>query len=157
MKKITFLIIFICFAGIIKGQEKEANISKLLQSQQFIFKVERVFPISGVTKNVFAENYSLVIYNQNVDAHLPYFGEMHRPTYDGEAGIKIEAPHKKYTLTAPENKKYQEIKFDVSNGGEQFSFILQVYNEGKANLIINSSNRQTIRYSGKIKPVKNEK
>jgi hypothetical protein len=87
-----------------------------------------------------------------VKAELSYFGELRFVSSidPRDSGINFEGEPLNFTITENEKKKTLNLKFDVNTRTDQYNVIMQIYPNKRTNIIINSSNRTSIRYGGEI-------
>ena len=153
-------------------QEESYNITKqLIESGKYEFEATWATPLSGDISrlnlvggnNVFIGNRVNLIGNSNFvrvnnkDANifLPYFGRAFRVTNNrGGSGLEFEGTLEKYNVKYNDAKHKIEIKFTTKNTKDQLRFHIEITSKGGAVINVNSNNRQSIRYEGDIKPLK---
>jgi len=93
------------------------------------------------------------INNQASELFLPYFGRVYRtPNYNKSAsGLEFKGDIEDYIVEYNDSKHKIDIKFTVNKPQEQLQFHLVTTAKGDTSLNVNSSNRQSIRYLGKVK------
>jgi len=94
------------------------------------------------------------INNQVSELFLPYFGEVHRNvnrSSNSGNGLEFKGDIEDYIVEYNDNKHKIDIKFTVNKSQEQLQFHLITTAKGDTSLNVNSSNRQSIRYLGKVK------
>lgn len=95
----------------------------------------------------------LEIKGDSVRAILPYFGVRQMGggyNSDGE-GIRFEQVVENISFDYDDAKDRYMIKFRANNGSESFELILYVFSNKKSSLLVNSSQRDVIRYEGIIR------
>lgn len=93
----------------------------------------------------------LEIKGDSVKAYLPYFGERHMGGGYNRVSQAIQFEQAtNLQIDYIESKNLSRIRFDARDGSEAYNVILEVFDNGKTNLIVNSSQRNTIRYDGAI-------
>jgi len=95
-------------------------------------------------------NYVRII-NDRISASLPYYGERRvGGGYNSDSGIVLDGPITNYTVTKDTKKGSTTMKFRASNKTEVYDFVMTVFPNRKTNIIVNSTQRTSIRYSGAI-------
>ncbi|WP_162558692.1 DUF4251 domain-containing protein [Robertkochia solimangrovi] len=97
----------------------------------------------------------LEVKGDSVKADLPYFGERQRGAgYDTDGnGIKFEDKVTDMDVSYNNSKNRYDIKFSAKRKTEIFNIIINVFGNGSSAISINSSDRNNIRYDGKIMPI----
>ena len=120
-----------------------------VESRNFIFKAESVFPQQGRSRQLTSE-YDLTISRDTISSFLPYFGRAYSaPVNPSEGGIKFTSVKFDYQ-PAKEKKGRWEILIKPDDAQDVRELYLTVYNNGRATLRVNSVNRQTISFNGYI-------
>ncbi|MCX2680311.1 DUF4251 domain-containing protein [Galbibacter sp. EGI 63066] len=94
----------------------------------------------------------LEIKGDSVKAYLPYFGERQRGggyNPDGE-GIQFDQIAEDMEVNFLEDKELYRVRFNAHNKSESFAVMLAIFPNRKTNLVINSTDRNSIRYEGKL-------
>ena len=131
-----------------KKLEKQKQISKLVDSKEFVFLANRMFPQSGGAVNLTAE-FDLEFHPDYIKSFLPFVGRGFSGIgYGGDEGMRFEGKPSIYTME--KTKKAYVIKAEVKGKNDTYSMMLSVYFEGSATLSINSNNRSPISYDGAI-------
>ncbi len=92
------------------------------------------------------------VMKDTVSAELSYFGEVRfvGSIDPSDSGINFDEESLNFTTTENEKKKTLNLEFDVNSKTDRYNVIMQIYPSKRTNVIINSSNRTSIRYGGKI-------
>lgn len=132
--------------------EKKEKISKLVESKEFVFLADRMYPQSGGSFNLTSE-FDVEFYPELIKCFLPFIGRGFSGIgYGGDEGMKFEGKPTIYTIE--NTKKAYVVKAEVKGNNDTFSMMLTVYFEGSATLFINSNNRSSISYDGAIEEFK---
>lgn len=159
----------------LKLEKKEVAftaVKTLIESGEFQFEASSAFPLGndiakisaafvgsnnvfqGNTVNLTGNTNFIKITDQTSDLFLPYFGRVYRNVgYNrtgSESGIQFKGDVEEYTVEYDEAKHKVNIKFTANKPQELLKFHLVVANENNVTLTVNSGNRQSIRYQGKI-------
>lgn len=167
MKNTLFIILLIIASCLATAQnsgkktrkqlkvEKEAaqiEVTKnLVKSKNFIFKVININPMRGKTINVTSE-YEVKIKNDSIFSYLPFFGRAYSVDYGTRnSPMMFELPINEFS--SEESKKGFMIKAEVKNKTDVLNYTFQVSKTGSTTLIVNSVNRQSISYYGKLEKI----
>lgn len=136
-------------------KEKEKQTALLVNSKEFIFEVNRVRPLSGRTVEVSGEGYYVKFHTDTIDSNLPFFGRGFSIGYGGDSGLIFKGKPEKFTIE--KTKKAYIVKTEVKGERDYFSFLLSVYFDGGVYLSVNSNNRSSISYDGRIEALEKNK
>lgn len=160
MKTYTLLLaLLLCFGlGNVFAQETdkkseqpiETDISRIegvLQSQNFEFIANTMYPLSGSPKNLVGSGYSVTFSPENIISNLPFYGRAYSGMIMGkDKGMRFQGK--------PEDFKFEKQKeYEIStlvNDGDIYKLFLSVGKSGYATLSISSNNRGTITYRGEV-------
>lgn len=131
-------------------QEQKQAIKEKIESKHFTIDVNRMIPMSGPSKSL-TSDYSLKLKGDTLISYLPYFGEAYSIPYGGGKGLNFEAPITDYSLTW--NKKgVAVVKFKARTNEDNFSFRIQIFDNGTSSIQISPINRQSITFYGELDP-----
>jgi hypothetical protein len=138
-----------------KQNAKEAEIKKLVDDQNYVFKANFANPQRGGSRALDFD-YDLVVSKDTINTFLPYFGRAYtapiNPSDDG--GIKFVSTN--FVYKTQSNKKGGwdiDIKPKEQNSNDMRSvqsLRLSVTTSGYATLYVTSSNRDPISFDGYI-------
>ena len=152
---LTRIILPLFFTGIFSmgARAQESLIKTTIDSRQFIFKAESAIP-SGGNSRPLSSGYDLVINKSMLRASLPYFGKTFgTPTDIDNGGFQFTSMS--YTYNRTDGKKGGwEINIKPDDARDISSINLTIYEDGNANLEINSIQRGSISYTGHIAALK---
>lgn len=167
MKKITLLIaLFIVLGSSINAQTKQdkkaakaeaaqkdyQNMKALLNAEAFVFEGEWGTSQSGKRINLISNPTFLKMEAKVADGYLPFFGISRNGGYGGDGAIQFKGEVENYTITFDDKKQKAIIKFRAKgNNSEIYDVIINVFGSLSTSININSTNRSTMNYSGKIK------
>ncbi|MEO1010973.1 MAG: DUF4251 domain-containing protein [Bacteroidota bacterium] len=101
----------------------------------------------------------LRVKGDSVSAFLPYYGERQMGggynTNQG-ASIKFDGIPRDFKITKRKRKKGYTATFDISDNTESYKVTLSLFPNLRGNIIVNSSQRFVIRYSGSIREIDDE-
>ena len=137
----------------VKQAKEAAAVKELVESQNFVFQANYMYPMGGGQRYLNVSYYDLEVGKDTVTAFLPYFGV----AYSGAGYNNSEDNGIKFTST-----KFSYDKVVKSNGTSVITIkpqdtrttnqmIMTVSPNGRADLSVISNNRQRIRFDGIIK------
>ena len=133
-----------------------AEVKNLIETQQYAFRAQTVFPTGGPTHQLTSE-YEMQVSKNNVVAFLPYFGRAFAaPTDPSKGGIDFNSNAFEYNIKN-RRKGGWHIQIVPKDAGDVRELILQVFDNGTANLKVISNNRQAISFQGFIKELDQKK
>jgi hypothetical protein len=156
LKPLLILLAFIS-ANAVQAQNskqdaKEAAVQKMIDSKQFIFKVQTVSPLRGGTRNV-SSDYDLRVSGDSIVSYLPYFGRAYTaPIGTNDGGLNFTTTNFSYDVK--KNKKEWDITILPKDAGDVRQMLLNVFTNGSARLQVLSNNRDAISYYGRIEDKK---
>lgn len=161
MKKLlAFIVIAVCLASCVSTQkaEERAHARRVLQLRVVNAVSKRPIKVNvdymtpyRMPAQYLTTNYSLTIFNDSVDSYLPYFGVAYQSNFgDGMRGPLIFTS-KISNLTITEGKKNTfRITFSAKKGNELFDYDLLIFDNGKTQIQVQDSARESIMFSGNL-------
>jgi hypothetical protein len=149
-KTISLLSLLVTLAIAVHAQHlNKEQVRDLVNSRHFTFKAQSVIPM-GAPSRILTSDYDLRVHGDSLISYLPYFGRSYTAPLPNEAGMNFTSTD--YTLTTKERKKNRlEITMLPKDTRLASELILTVYENGTAQLTVNSNEKQSIRYSGYIR------
>jgi hypothetical protein len=131
-----------------KSDNKEALIKHLIDSQNFVFKAQSVMPLGGRTRQL-TSDYDLRVSKGSVVSYLPYFGRAYSATPGATGGIEFTSKDFEYNIK--ENKKGGwDVVIKPKDTHDVRELFLTIFKNGRADLLVTSTDRQNISYTGYI-------
>jgi len=132
-----------------KDSIKAAAIREMVTNQQYTFKAQTASPLAGRLRQLTTE-YDLKVSKEQIVAYLPYFGRAYSAPLDpSKGGIQFTSKDFDYKLT--ERKKGGwNVSIKTKDIAEAQQMDLTIFSDGTASLQANSTNRQSISFSGYI-------
>lgn len=166
MKTLTILLTLFCFFSLdgfaqektkkeLKQErelQKQKEIQALIDAKNFVFDAEKAYPQSGRMINLDYNTYTLKFNADNVVCDLPFFGRAFNVGYGSDGGIKFEGKPEKI-IVENKGKKYT-IKTTVSGKNDVYDLLFTIFYDGGTTVNINSNNRASISYDGRIRTPK---
>lgn len=152
--KVLTLTAIMLFPDLLFAQDQSEktdneNIRAWVEAQNYVFKADRVLPLTGPSK-ILTSIYDLVVSKDTIKAWLPYFGRAYRAPMDpSEGGIKFTSTQFDYQLTKDENGGW-EVMIKPEDVRDVQQLTLHISKSGYANLHVISTHRQAISFNGKI-------
>ncbi len=103
-------------------------------------------------------NNFLKMQGDTITANLPYFGErrLGGGGYGGNTGIEFNGVPNAYNQVYNPEKNRLEISFEIADKTEDYDVRLTIFPNKNAGLSVNSNQRNSIRYTGAVVPMKKE-
>lgn len=101
-------------------------------------------------------NYNfLKVAGDSVTSHLPYYGERRmQVAYGGtDSAIEFNGSVKNYNVQQNKDASYT-ISFEAKSNSENFNVYIKLFPNNKSDIILTSASRNSISYSGEVKPTK---
>jgi len=124
-----------------------ATTKSLVDSKYYIFKAQSVSPMKGSLQQL-TTDYDFTVAGDSVIAYLPYFGRAYSAPINTEGGINFTSAKSDYRVK--QKKDRWEITIEPGDVPDIQQIYLDIYDNGSANLRVNSINRQPISYHGYI-------
>lgn len=128
---------------------EKSTVSKLIESKNFIFKVQTVMP-SGAGNIQVTSDYDIKLYGDSLVTYLPYFGRAYSSGYGDGGGVNFTSTEFQYK-SKTKKKGGWEITIRPSDTKDVRQVFLSIGETGYGSLQVISNNRQTISYFGYIK------
>jgi len=132
--------------------QKQKEIQALIDARNFVFDAEKAYPQGTRMLNLDYNTYSIKFNSENVVCDLPFFGRAFNIAYGADGGIKFEGK--------PENIKVEQkgkkclIKATISGTNDVYDLMFTIFYDGGTTVNINSNNRASISYDGRIRAPK---
>lgn len=134
-----------------KAKKEYEEISALVNSGKFAYRADWAFPLGGGRINLQLNPNVFKMSDGIADVFFPYFGVVHRGGgYNGNVGIEFDGPVEKYKISFDDKKRRITIKFNARRDTESFDITMKISRSGNTSIIVNSSNRETIKYDGEL-------
>ena len=111
----------------------------------FSIDITRMHPLRGSAKTV--TNYDVTVKDGVLISHLPYVGRAYRVPYGGGHALNFDAPIAQYSVT-PYGRDGYEIHIYVKTDEDQHLYRITLFENGTANVDVQSNNRDRISYTG---------
>jgi hypothetical protein len=130
--------------------EQQKKIETLVANEKFVFEGNRAFP-TGYRSIDLTTNPNFVAFAKDfIKSDMPFFGRATGsiPYGGGDGGLKFEGVPSEFSIQ--KTKKNYQLKAKVKDKNDTYTLNLTIFFDGGASLVINSNNRASISYFGKI-------
>lgn len=94
-------------------------------------------------------SYSIQVQNDSLVMNLPYFGTRQiSGGLPGNTGITVAQPLRNFKLLTAKKEGRHDLHMTASERGETYDMAVTLFAGGNARVVISSSQRQSIRYTG---------
>ncbi len=133
-----------------RNEDVSGQISEMIESRDYTFKATSAIPARGRTIQLNSAYYDLRIKGDTVVAELPYFGRAYTaPIGQTDGGIRFTSTDFTYNQNIKSNGVY-EIEIIPKDKKDVQRMFLSVSKSGYGNLYVNSNNRESISFNGRI-------
>lgn len=124
---------------------KAAAVKGHLTEKRFRIFVDKIYPM-GMSARTLNEDYVIEVSRDSIGMMLPYVGRLDRAPIDGRVGIEVLSPI--YSYTSEPIKNGERILIETRDQTETYLIVLNIYDDGSANINLKSNIRAAIGYSG---------
>jgi len=170
MKNVVLLLVILFSAFVVNAQEAEKKsrkelkaerealqvelTQKMIESKRFEFIPDRAYTARG--KSVSITSYSVELKGDTIVSYLPFYGRAYVADY-GSTSSPFNFTSTIDSYKEPDVKKGHQIELEVKQGSDNLTYRFLIFENGSTSLDINSTNRQTMSYSGRIEEIKKKK
>jgi hypothetical protein len=129
-------------------KDDNQQVQQKLDAKDYTINVDYMIPMRG-SSQALTTPYSLTIKDNTVKSYLPYFGQARSIPYGGGDALNFEDEVKGYSDSGFK-KDSRIIKFKVEREGDILEYSLTVYDNGHADIFVNSQNRDSISFRGEM-------
>lgn len=146
---IWLLVVFLVNPSFLFSQN-EAEVKRMVESNQYIFVAQYAIPMSGRIRNLTPE-YDLTVSKDSLIAYLPYFGRAYQAPIDpSQGGIKFTSTKFDYN-SSKAKKGGWDISMTTKDQSDNNRLTLHISVNGTATLQAFSTFKQSITFTGYIK------
>jgi len=133
-----------------KKAAHEALVKQLVESQNFIFLAQTMYPQGGRSRQIIGDNYTVVVSKDTIKSDLPYIGKAYSSTPGStDGGIRFTSIQYIYTLIPGKKSGWNiTIKPQDQSDVREMTFIITESGSTTVNILSNS--RQSISFLGTI-------
>lgn len=137
----------------------EENTFELLEGKKYVFIAESYSTQKGYTSTV-NSYYHLTVNGDSATAYLPFFGRAYSSSILGDGGIEFDNKMIEYTselkVKRKEKNNQTHIYIEIKGNVDTYRCHLSVSNNGFTSLSVNSNNKQSMSFNGRIQPIEIE-
>ncbi len=135
----------------IQGDQQFANMKALIKSGNYIFEANRATAVGAGGISMATNPNKILVDNEEVDIDMPYFGVIRAGGgYNGNPGITFKGVPEKYEVSYVEKKRQIIVRIIFASSTETHNAKLTIGKQGQTNVLIISSGRNNITYSGQV-------
>lgn len=150
------LLVVCCSTSRISREERLAKQAKVEQmvddsigNRSFTIDINYVVPNRMPARHL-EYGYYIRLYNDSVDAYIPFFGVAYRAEYGtNDEGIKYKGPISGFSINRI-NKDIQQVNIIAKKPLDEILYQIDIYKSGSATVFVRSMNRESIRFSGEM-------
>ncbi len=129
--------------------KKPEEVKKMVESKNYIFIAQRVIPRSSSSR-ILTTDYDLTVTGDSVISYLPYFGRAYSAPLDPTKG-GIQFTSTKFEYKQIKDGDEWEITIRPKDAADVQELYLTIFDNGRATLAVNNTNRQSISFNGYVK------
>lgn len=135
-----------------KIEQQFKDLQTLVRSNHFQVAIDRVYPMNGADLTRFNPEGTITVTDSIARGKLPYFGRAYTLPYGEGGGIEFDNAIQKLQVKTIEKKRKSSVlyQFNASGQNDVYRVTIEAFPGGTCSVSINSNNRRTISYSGRI-------
>lgn len=161
MKKTFYFLIMVTVMAVFIscGTQKSATqiaeekriITEKVEAGLFTFKADYVIPMGNFQPRYLTSSYDVKITQDTVYSHLPYFGVAYEaPWNPSESPLIFNSMDFNYSVALGNRPGNWIVNLRMFDRRRPMTFIFSIWDNGKADLTVWDSTRQTISFRGEI-------
>ncbi len=156
-KRSLLLVMTTLLLGFLHAQDSiktssNNSVKPLLESRNWTFKAETMYPMGGIARQLTPE-YDLKVKDNILTSYLPYIGRAFSAPIDpSSSALQFTSQDYEYSLKSGKKGRWNLLIKPKDNSDIRQLFFT-IFENGKANLQVNSNSRQSISYSGYIEGI----
>ncbi|MBN1926422.1 MAG: DUF4251 domain-containing protein [Prolixibacteraceae bacterium] len=131
--------------------EEFKQMKEIIEARDFMFVADYALPTSGSSISLTTNPNHLTFSGDSVYCDMPFFGRAYQVDFDFDAGIDFSGIPHFFDVTENERRNKILVRFKIRGDFDLFNCSLTITGVESATLTINSNNRASISYWGKIK------
>ncbi len=159
MKAVFFYILIACTTIVFStavlpvfAQQKDTaaqQVSNGINARKFTFTAQTASPQSGRLIQL-TSPYDIRIGSDTIVSYLPYFGRAYvAPINTQDAGLEFTSVGFSYEVDKGKKDEW-DVAIKTKDLRDNYTLLFTIYNNGQAQLLVSSSNRQPIRFDGYV-------
>jgi hypothetical protein len=131
-----------------KAAEQADRVAEAIANRHFTIALDYVMPQRGASRRI-SYGYELTVHGDSIDSYLPYFGRAYRVPYGGGKALNFKAVANSYRSTRVK-RDLTRIEIAIRNEEDDYLYIIDVFDNGKATLEVQARERERIGFSGEM-------
>lgn len=127
--------------------------SAMAQKIEFRADINDIMPLAYPSRAGLT-GFSFEMRNDSAFVHLPYIGEVYRPTY-GNDGLNFDEPCLGLTVKPAKKKAGQVIGFTLKHDIVTYKFSITLWDNNRLDIFMQPSNAQICNYRGEWERIDN--
>ncbi|THU34783.1 DUF4251 domain-containing protein [Niastella caeni] len=137
-----------------KKAKKTAQIKEIVEARNYVFKAQTALPASGSSRQL-TTDFDLRVSKDTIVSDLPYFGRAYTaPLNPVEGPLRFTSTDFQYSVTN-RKKGGWDVIITPKDLQDPRQLTLNIFDNGTANVIVTSYNRQPISFNGYVIPKNN--
>ena len=131
-----------------KQKAVEEKVLQALKEKHYTIDVYMMYPQGRGGISV-TSDYSVEVKGDTLVSYLPYFGRAYQVPYGGGKGLNFTEQIEHYSAKR-DDKGRTTITIELTNDEDTYTYILTIFENGKATVDVRSEQREPISYSGEL-------
>lgn len=132
-----------------EAERHKAQLAKeMWEARRYTIDVNYVYPQRMAVKHL-SYGYHVRISGDSLYSYLPYFGRAYRVPYGGGEGLHFVAPMASYQERIGKHGE-KNVEIVVERAEDTFIYMIEMYDNGRSSIHVNSREREAISYSGQM-------
>ncbi len=127
----------------------ERLVKQRLKARKYRIEVDFMQPMRGASR-VLTSPYSVTVNEKHLVSYLPYMGVAYNVPYGGGKGLNFESEIEEYTEQKRGDRRI--IEFVTDNDEDYLLYHIEVFDNGRADIHVQSRNREAIDFRGTLLP-----
>lgn len=133
---------------VVLRQRTAQQVEQALNDRHYTITVDYMQPAVGPSRRL-DFGYSLTVKGDTLHSYLPYFGRAYNIPYGGGKGLNFVAQIVGYTEREVK-RGLKEIVIDTDNKEDQLQYVLSVFDNGSASIMVYARQRDRIGFTGNM-------
>ena len=134
---------------VVKGAWVVQQVQEAIDSRKMTIEMNYVTPFRSGLKHL-DYGYDIRLSGDTLYSYLPYYGRAYSVPYGGGKGLIFNAPIRDMGVSYPK-KGLTRIDILVQNEEDQYIYMIDLLDNGHADLLVRSREREQISFSGELK------
>lgn len=131
-----------------RQQREFQTIRESVESGDFKIDIRQMIPLQMSPRHV--TNYSVSVKGDHIVSHLPYAGRAWDVPYGGGHALNFESDIQETAVYRDDSNGSYTVRLLVKTDEDTHVYTFQIFSSGKASLLVQSKNRDSISYNGEF-------